>query len=471
MVGFFCLRDFEWLPRLAEKRTKSVEFALQIIANAIAIPYNQKRCIPRRTWPPAKLPSKEPLVEEYLSEGRAERNSAVDGDTLAAPLYHDRGPLDGGTRHTGPRDASRLVPLLALLCLLALILVSPLLVGRYHYAATRGKLQAEYDVALVSLPSAKANLQDLVTASRMVVRKVSPSVVSIHRAYDRGGDGQGSGVIVDEEGFILTNYHVVEGATGLNVSLADGRTAVAGIVGGDQRIDLAVLKINMKGLTPIEWGDSNALEVGDLVWALGSPFGLDRTVTFGIVSAKQRRSSSGATASPFQEYIQTDVAVNPGNSGGPLVDLDGKLVGINTAIVGQFYQGISFAIPSEVVRSTYEKLRRDGWIERGYLGVKPRTVPANIRDRLGLEPGVGVMAAEVESYTPAKLAGMRQWDVILKWNDHEATDPFLLTQQIAATKVGSEAEVVVRRIVGGEPVDVTLKVTVGSAPRLEEFER
>src|SRR5690606_39768898 len=126
------------------------------------------------------------------------------------------------------------------------------------------------------------------------------------------------------------------------------------------------------------------------VWALGRPFGLERTVTFGIVSAKQRRSSSGATSSPFQEYIQTDVAVNPGNSGGPLVGLDGKLIGINTAIVGQVYQGISFAIPSEVARSTYEKLRAKGWIERGYLGVMPQSVPSGLRHRLKLEPNEGV---------------------------------------------------------------------------------
>ncbi len=360
---------------------------------------------------------------------------------------------------------------MALLCLLAVILVSPFLVGRIYYAVARGKLQAEYDVALVSLPSAKANLQDLVTASRMVVRKVSPSVVSIHRADIRGGDGQGSGVVVDEHGYILTNYHVVDGATGISVHLADGRMTEAGVVGGDQRIDLAVLKVNIDGLIPIEWGDSNELEVGDLVWALGSPFGLERTVTFGIVSAKQRRSSSGATSSPFQEYIQTDVAVNPGNSGGPLVGLDGKLVGINTAIVGQVYQGISFAIPSEVVRATYEKLKRDGWIERGYLGVMPQPVPSDRRTELELAPGEGVLAATVSGLTPAERAGMRHGDVILKWGDHDATDPFLLTQAIAETPIGTKVDVLVKRLVLGRPAEVNLQVTVGAAPRLEKINR
>lgn len=392
-----------------------------------------------------------------------------DDGSVSPPAAAPPTPPQPAPRPRG--DSGRLVSLVALFCLLAVILVSPFLVGKIYYAATRGKLQAEYDIALVSLPTAQANLHDLVTASRMVVRKVSPSVVSIHRADIRGGDRQGSGVIVDQEGYILTNYHVIDGATGIRVHLADGRMAEAGVVGGDQRIDLAVLKVSLNDLIPVEWGDSDKLEVGDLVWALGSPFGLERTVTFGIVSAKQRRSSSGVTSSPFQEYIQTDVAVNPGNSGGPLVGLDGKLVGINTAIVGQVYQGVSFAIPSEVARGTYEKLRRDGWIERGYLGVLPQQVPSMIRDELGLASDEGVLAATVSNFTPAHRAGMRGGDVILKWGDHPATDPYLLTQQIAETPIGEQVDVVVKRMVQGQPAEVNLQVTVGAAPRLEKLDR
>lgn len=366
-------------------------------------------------------------------------------------------------------SSGTLVPLLTLFVLVCIVVASPFIASNIYYETTKAKLRAEYDVASEVLTNLEGDLSSLVSASRMVVRKVSPSVVSIHRADIRGGDGQGSGVIVDPEGYVLTNYHVVEGATGIDVHLADGRIVEAGVVGGDQRCDLAVLKINAPDLIAAEWGESKNLEQGDLVWALGSPFGLERSVTFGIVSATQRRSSSGATESPFREYLQTDVAVNPGNSGGPLVGLDGRLVGINTAIVGQVYQGISFAIPSEVARSTYEKLRAKGWIERGYLGVMPQSVPTGLRHRLQLEPNQGVFAATVSQLTPAQRAGMRQGDVILEWNGQKANDPFLLTQAIAETPIGSKAEVLVKRLEGGEPVEVNLQVTVGAAPRLERL--
>lgn len=375
---------------------------------------------------------------------------------------------------SAPKSNS-LTLLVLLLIVLVAILGGPRLLGRFRYADTRARMEAEVDVATDALTRVRADLNDLVLASRLVAKKAAPSVVSIHRADLQGAEGQGSGVIVDEEGYILTNYHVLEGATGLHVILADGRIDDEPIVvGGDMRLDLALLKINKSDLLAAEWGDSDKLQVGDLVWALGSPFGLDHTVTFGIVSAKQRRTMSqrsfrGFESNPFQEFLQTDVAVNPGNSGGPLVDLDGKVVGINTAIVGQVYQGISLAIPSNLARTTYEKLKSDGWIERGYLGVQPHSVNDLLRRRLDLEQGEGVLAATVSPLTPAERAGLRRGDVILKWNDHTATDPFLLTQAIAETPVGSQATLLVRRLEQGEPVDVELDVTVGAAPRLERL--
>lgn len=298
--------------------------------------------------------------------------------------------------------------LVALLGLLVVILVGPYLLSRFRYADTRARMEAQVDAATEGLTRVKAELSDLTLASRMVAKRVSPSVVSIHRADMSGNHGQGSGVVIDEDGYVVTNYHVVDGATGLHVILADGRVDYEPVVvGGDMRIDLAVLKINKPDLIAAEWGDSDQLEVGDLVWALGSPFGLDHTVTFGIVSAKQRRSMTGFQSNPFQEFLQTDVAINPGNSGGPLVDLDGKVVGINTAIVGQVYQGVSLAIPSKLAQTTYEKLKTDRWIERGYLGVSPQPVNEQLRRRLDLLPGQGVLAATVSPYTPAERAGLQ----------------------------------------------------------------
>ncbi len=210
-----------------------------------------------------------------------------------------------------------------------------------------------------------------------------------------------------------------------------------------------------------EWADSDKLEVGDFVWAAGSPFGLDQSVTFGIVSAKARRSGSGITGSVYQEYLQTDVAVNPGNRGGPLVDIGGKVVGINTAILGPSYRGVSFAVPSVIARKQYDQIRKAGYIERGYLGVKPRPVPAVVRERLALADGEGVYAFDVVMDGPAHRAGIRPGDVILKWNEHAANEPTLLSQEISATQVGSTAEVLVKRIVGNQPTEVRLKVEVG----------
>lgn len=382
-------------------------------------------------------------------------------------------PPDVAVRAESSRVVStaRFLPLLlTILMLLVLVLLGPLTWSRFRYADTRAKIEAEVDVATETLPQLKTNLSDLVLASRMVAKRVSPSVVSIHRADMRGNEGQGSGVIIDEAGYIVTNYHVVEGASGLHVLLSDGRVEYNPIVvGGDMRIDLALLKIDKPDLIAAEWGDSDSVEVGDLVWAVGSPFGLDNTVTFGIVSAKQRRSSSGITSSPFQEYLQTDVAVNRGNSGGPLVNLEGEVIGINTAIIGQVYQGISLAIPSKLVRETSDKLRSDGWIERGYLGVSPRPVSDALRRRLQLQAGEGVLAATVSPYTPAERAGLRRGDVIVKWNNHHASDPFLLTRVIADSPVGSKAKLVVKRIERNTPVELELEVTVGPAPRLEQI--
>jgi serine protease Do len=328
---------------------------------------------------------------------------------------------------------------------LAVVTAAPYLVGQVVYQIRLNQLQAGVDVATKTLTGIKPELRDFELASRMVAKRLEPSVVSIFRPGDFGREGQGSGVIVDSAGYIMTNFHVVNGATAIEVQLSDSRRTAASVVGADNMLDLAVLKIDLPNLIAAEWGDSDELEVGDMVWAVGSPYGLDRSFSFGIVSAKARRSESGLT-NTYQEYLQTDAAVNPGNSGGPLLNIAGQIVGINTAILGLAYQGISFAIPSNVARQEYDQLRSKGTIERAWLGIRPLEVPEEIQRALGLDIGQGVYVDLVERKTPAERAGIRKGDVILKWNDFVATDPTLLSRAIASTRIGSVAKVRLARV-------------------------
>jgi S1-C subfamily serine protease len=315
-------------------------------------------------------------------------------------------------------------------------------------------------------------LNDFELTSRMVAKRVEPSVVSIFRPGFHGHEGQGSGVIVDPDGYIVTNFHVINGAREISVHLTDGRIVPATVVGADDITDLAVLKVDAPNLIAAEWGDSDKLGVGDLVWALGSPFGLERSFTFGIVSAKSRRSGTlAADINTYQEYLQTDAAVNPGNSGGPLINTEGKIIGINAAIFGPAYQGISFAIPSSVAKAEYEVLKVKGWIERAYLGIRPVAVPPKIQKQLGLAMGQGVYVRYVDPEAPAQLAGIQTGDVILKWNDLDATDPTLLSRAIAATKIGSTAKVKLVRAAASDDdnappkrAELELKVTVARHP-------
>jgi serine protease Do len=236
--------------------------------------------------------------------------------------------------------------------------------------------------------------------------------------------------------------------------------------------DIAVLKIKLGDLIAADWGDSDKLEVGDLVWALGSPYGLERSLTFGIVSAKSRRSGAFMD-SPYKEYLQTDAAVNPGNSGGPLVNIEGQIVGINAAIFGSSYQGISFSIPSALAREKYDELRVKGHIDRAWLGILPQDVPEEVREKFGLGIGQGVFVGTVsanrkDEQTPAERAGIKAGDIILKWNDHVATDPTLLSRAIAATEIGSTAKLVLVRQTSDGKKEMSLDVPVERRPTDEE---
>ncbi len=265
--------------------------------------------------------------------------------------------------------AKRLTWWIICLCVLLAIVALPSLAERIAYSHQRGVERAKRDAA----ESFLKDHPDAADKGRIpyVVKLVGSSVVGIKTNTVRRGmwgdtaiaEGQGSGVIVDASGLIVTNFHVIceKGrlVDGVEIVLSDGRSISEGVflVGFDEEMDLAVLKLEASGLTPIEWGDSDALEVGDPVLALGNPYGLAKTVTEGIVSAKERfiYNERGVIS---QEFLQTDAAVNPGNSGGALVDDQGRLVGINTAIYGGQYQGISFALPSKRVRETYDRILR-----------------------------------------------------------------------------------------------------------------
>jgi len=384
----------------------------------------------------------------------------------AAPVA----PPKASQRSTSVRQSGAL---LFLLLFFILLLFGPFLVGRFVYESKYNELKAGYDVATGTLVSFKSRLNDLELASRLVAKRVEPSVVSIIRA-GRGPfgahdfDGQGSGVIVDTAGYIITNFHVVDGAETVQVRLSDRRNVDATVVGADAMTDIAVLKIDAGNLIAAEWGDSDKLEVGDLVWALGSPYGLEHSLTFGIISAKSRRSGNYVRRSPYQEYLQTDAAVNPGNSGGPLVNIEGQIVGINAAIFGPSYQGISFSIPSALAREKYDELRAKGHIDRAWLGISPLDVPDDVRKKYGLGLGEGVFVGKVESGAPAGRSGIQKGDVILKWNDHVATDPTLLSRAIAATEIGSTAKLVLVRRDGNEKKELSLDVPVERRPKEDE---
>ena len=359
-----------------------------------------------------------------------------------------------------PLQSSRLLRLLLVFAVLFLLLITPSVIERVQYSITLAKERAKYDVAKEF--RSDINLNQVSNASRLLANFVGPSVVNV-RTHMLSGHGQGSGVIVDTDGYIVTNNHVVRGVRSVELQLSDGRRGSASVIGRDALLDIAVLKTELEDLVAAEWGDSNQLDVGDMVWALGSPFGLQKSITFGILSAKERRGISDPR-DLYQEYLQTDAAVNPGNSGGPLVNTEGQIIGINTAIIGESYQGISFSIPSTIAKDTYEKLRAHGYVERGYLGVEPRRVSDRMATRMGIERDTGVLFFRVRRNTPAHEAGLQNGDVLLTWNGIEYSDPILLSQAIAATPNGTHVPVEVVRLEEGEPKQRELEVVVAVRP-------
>jgi serine protease Do len=268
--------------------------------------------------------------------------------------------------------------------------------------------------------------------------------------------GLGSGFVIDRDGTILTNYHVVDGAQKIVVKLSDGRSFDAKVLGKDQKTDIAIIKIDTgQDLPAATLGDSDRLEVGEWVMAIGNPFGLDHTVTSGIVSAKGRHIGAG----PYEDFIQTDASINPGNSGGPLINLRGEVVGINTAIFSQSGGniGIGFAIPTNLVKELLPNLRDNGKVVRGYLGVTIQKITPEIAESLGVKQSSGALVADVAKAGPAERAGIKTGDVIVEFNGKQIKDPGELPLQAARTAPGKQAQLKILRN-GNE---LTLPLTVG----------
>jgi len=361
-------------------------------------------------------------------------------------------------------NARTLVLFTGLVALVGLI-VWPSFAGRLHYAKTRAELAAIRDAA------AGAELRSVGKLFTTLARVIGPAVVNVtgkraaHSQPDEIGalrgetpagttdESVGSGVIVDSAGVIVTNYHVVAQSDEIDVALADGRRFKADLVGADAGSDLAVLRIDAKGLPTAEWADSDSVEVGEMAWAIGNPFGLDRTITYGIVSAVGRR---GVVENPFQEFLQTDASINPGNSGGPLVDVHGHVIGITTAIVGKGFRGIGFAIPSNRARRVCEEIRTSGHVERGYLGMEVRELP--------LPPGNrsagAVSVAAVDPRSPAARAGVRQGDVVVSFDGEPVTEPAALVLLLLRSPVGATLPMEIVR----DGARQTINVTVGRRP-------
>ncbi len=257
---------------------------------------------------------------------------------------------------------------------------------------------------------------------------------------ERRENSLGSGVIVSADGFIITNNHVIAKADEIKVVLNDKREFTGKVIGTDPKSDIAVIKIDGKNLPTIPWGDSDKLEVGEYVLAIGNPFGLNQTVTQGIVSAVGRANVGIAD---YEDFIQTDAAINPGNSGGALVNVRGQLVGINTAIFSRSggYMGIGFAVPSNMTRAVMDSLRKDGKVVRGWLGVSIQEVTLELAKQFGLKESKGALVSEVIAGSPAATAGIQSGDIIMSFNGREVANPSLLRNMVAQTVVGKTVKV------------------------------
>jgi serine protease DegS len=337
-------------------------------------------------------------------------------------------------------------------------------VSRAAAEAPAGAAPASYAGAVEVAAPAVVN----VFTTKTVARQAPPSIrdPAFRRFFDelmpqeRPQTNLGSGVVVNEQGYILTNNHVIEGSDDISVALHDGRSVKATVVGRDPESDLAVLKVPLSGLPTIVFGNSDGLRVGDVVLAIGNPFGVGQTVTQGIVSATGR---SQLGISTFENFIQTDAAINPGNSGGALINPNGELVGVNTAIFSRTggSQGIGFAIPTSLVKTIMGQIIEHGEAIRGWLGIEIQTLTPELAESFGIADSSGLVVAGVLSDGPAARAGLLPGDVILRIDDRPVPDARSALNLIAQTAPGSD--ITLHGLRNGRPID--LRVTASKRPQ------
>ncbi|MGE5807743.1 MAG: DegQ family serine endoprotease [Nitrospirota bacterium] len=270
----------------------------------------------------------------------------------------------------------------------------------------------------------------------------------------------GSGVIVSDDGYIVTNNHVIEKAQEIKVLLLNKKDYTAKLIGADPKTDIAVIKIDAKDLPALPWGDSNKLKVGEIVFAIGNPFGLNQTITMGIISAVGRANVGIAD---YEDFIQTDAAINPGNSGGALINARGELIGINTAILSRTggYQGIGFAVPSSMARQVIDSLVKYKKVVRGWLGVSIQDITSDLAEEFSVRDLKGALVSAVMKGSPAEKAGIKQGDVILQFNGKTVEDTGHLRNMVSQTPVGSRVKVTVLR----QKKELELEVTVAELPK------
>jgi serine protease Do len=287
-----------------------------------------------------------------------------------------------------------------------------------------------------------------------------------HKGEKHKATSLGSGFIIDPSGYIVTNYHVIQDADEITVILQDDTNLTATVVGKDKKTDLALLKVTTKKPLPsVAFGDSDKARVGDWIIAIGDPYGLGGTVTAGIISARARDINSG----PYDEYLQTDAPINRGNSGGPMFNMDGDVIGVNTAIFSPSGGsiGIGFAIPSSLVHNVIDQLREHGHIQRGWLGVRIQMVTQDIADSLGLDRAKGALVSSVTPDGPAAQGGLQPGDVILSFDGRDVPEMRRLPLMVAETEVGKSVDVSVFRKGG----TVALKVKIGELEQKEEADK
>ncbi|HEU4532811.1 MAG TPA: trypsin-like peptidase domain-containing protein, partial [Polyangiaceae bacterium] len=328
--------------------------------------------------------------------------------------------------------------------------------------------------AAPTAPATIGEAKRLGEAFHAVVERLAPSVVQIDvatrdpnplNAWLRGGGeasprATGSGVVFSADGAILTNNHVIEQALSMNVRFADGRVVPARLVGRDPATDLAVLRVEAKGLAAAAFADGDEARVGEWVLALGSPFGLSRTVTAGVVSATGRGSLG---ANEVEDYLQTDAGINPGNSGGPLVDLDGRVVGINTMVVGRG-SGIGFAVPSAMARRVAEQLLAKGRVERAWLGVGVQDVTPDLARSLGVAPGAGALLNQVVAGGPGARGNLRAGDVVVAVDGRALRQAQDFVREVLRHDAGATVPLEVSRAGKRYATSVTLAARNEAAP-------